>query len=117
MDFLGEADGPTLAGLYDAADVFVLPSWFEGYGMVVTEALAHGLPVVTTTGGSLGQIVPEGVCERVEPGDVEALTAALEGLLRSPGARERLASAARRHARGLPTWADQARALEEALEA
>ncbi|MBP5979114.1 MAG: glycosyltransferase [Halomonas sp.] len=73
----GECDEATLIKAYQEADVLVLPSWYEGYGMVVTEALAHGLPVITTTGGALDETLPEGAGLKVAPGDVEALKRAL----------------------------------------
>ena len=73
----GECDADTLEAAYQRAHALVLPSWYEGYGMVVTEALAHGLPVITTTGGALRDTLPEGAGISVAPGDVEALSAAI----------------------------------------
>lgn len=73
----GECDSETLEAAYRHAHALVLPSWYEGYGMVVTEALAHGLPVITTTGGALRDTLPEGAGLSVEPGDRAALQDAL----------------------------------------
>lgn len=70
-----------LAQRYHDCDLFVLPSFYEGYGMVVTEALAHGLPVVTTTGGALADTLPETAGAAVAPGDSQAMASALRHLL------------------------------------
>lgn len=65
---------------YAAADVFVLPSLLEGFGFPLVEAMAAGLPVVTTTGSAASEIVDDaGIA--VPPGDSEALAFALDGLL------------------------------------
>lgn len=78
---------------WQRSDLFVLPSFYEGYGMVVTEALAHGLPVVTTTGGALADTLPPNAGIHVPPGDAPALAEALAALFWHSGGRsERYAS-------------------------
>src|SRR5699024_3943568 len=77
IECLGECDAGTLAAEYHRASVCVLPSHYEGYGMVVSESLARGLPMVATTGGALADTAPDDCCLKVAPGDVEALRQAL----------------------------------------
>jgi glycosyltransferase involved in cell wall biosynthesis len=101
----GELNEAAVAGHYAAADLFVLPSFHEGYGMVITEALAHGLPVVCTTGGALAQTLPRTAGLHVPPGDVAALRDALAVLIGQPDERARFAAGARAAAEQLPTWA------------
>jgi glycosyltransferase involved in cell wall biosynthesis len=113
----GELPGPALRAHYLAADVFVLPSLYEGYGMVIAEAVAHGLPVVTTDGGALAHTLPAGAGLQVSAGDGPALQAALERVLSDAGLRERLAAGARQAAAALPTWAQQAARYAAVLEA
>ena len=86
----GECDSPTLEAAYQNAHALVLPSWYEGYGMVVTEALSHGLPVITTTGGALRDTLPEGAGISVAPGDVEALSAAITNFCTNEALRTEL---------------------------
>lgn len=112
----GEMPGAALHAHYAAADVFVLPSLYEGYGMVVSEAVAHGLPVVTTDGGALAHTLPPAAGLQVPAGDVPALQAALERVLADAGLRERLATGARAAATTLPTWPQQAALFAALLE-
>ncbi|MYI74741.1 MAG: glycosyltransferase family 4 protein [Acidobacteria bacterium] len=118
IGFPGECGAAEMEAFYDASSLFVLPSHFEGYGMVLTEALARGLPVVSTTGGAIPQTVPPGTGMLAPPGDAGALAAALRTLL-APGAgageRARLAAAARRYAAGLPDWEATAEAFGAAV--
>ena len=118
IDFPGELGAPELDTLYHAASIFVLATHYEGYGMVLAEALARGLPVVSTRGGAVPDTVPPEACVLVPPGDERALAAALRELLSgSAGAarRARLAEGSLRHGRSLPTWGDAALAFERAV--
>lgn len=112
----GELDEAAVAVHYAAADLFVLPSFHEGYGMVVTEALAHGLPVVCTTGGALAQTLPRTAGLHVPPGDVAALREALAVLISQPDERARFAEGAREAAKQLPTWPQAAERFAAVLE-
>jgi glycosyltransferase involved in cell wall biosynthesis len=112
----GELMEAAVAGHYAAADLFVLPSFHEGYGMVVTEALAHGLPVVCTTGGALAQTLPRTAGLHVPPGDVAALREALASLITRPDERARFSAGARAAAERLPTWPQAAERFATVLE-
>jgi glycosyltransferase involved in cell wall biosynthesis len=115
----GEADDAAMSAAYAAADVFVLPSFHEGYGMVLAEALARGLPIVATTAGAIPNTVPADAGTLVPPGDAGALRNALANLLHpAQGAanRTRLAIGARRARTLLPTWPAVCRRFAAALE-
>jgi glycosyltransferase involved in cell wall biosynthesis len=107
IEFPGECRDQALEDLYRGASLFVLPSYYEGYGMALTEALARGLPVVSTTGGAVPHTVPGAASILLPPGDDASLADALGHLLAGTagaGRRAKLASAARQHALKLPSW-------------
>ncbi|MEA2988992.1 MAG: hypothetical protein QOG83_1703 [Alphaproteobacteria bacterium] len=104
ITFTGPVTPERLATLYAAADLFVLPSRYEGYGMAFTEAIAHGLAVVGTTAGAIPDTVPAGAGLLVPPDDVDALAGTLRRLIESPAERARLAAGARAAAATFPTW-------------
>jgi glycosyltransferase involved in cell wall biosynthesis len=115
----GPVADATLIAAYAAADLFVLPSRYEGYGIVYAEALAFGLPVIACDAGPVPELVGRDAALLVPPDDVGALAGALDLLLEDPALRSRLASAARRRAKELPRWDDTVtgflRVLQEAI--
>jgi glycosyltransferase involved in cell wall biosynthesis len=116
VELAGEVDVTTLAAYYDRADLFVLPTLYEGYGMAVAEALARGLPVVSTTTGAIAELVPSEAGLLVPPGDVDALAAALSQVLGDSGLRARLAEGARHARERLVSWEDASARMAHALE-
>lgn len=85
-----------LAALFAAADVVVVPSRYEPFGLVALEAQAAGAPVVVTRTGGLADLVTDGVTGRViEPGDVDRLAEVLRALVGDPARGRRLAEAGR----------------------
>jgi glycosyltransferase involved in cell wall biosynthesis len=87
-----EPNSAALVDLYDRADVFVLPSLGECFGIATVEAMAAGLPVVASDVGGTADIVDEGVNGYIVPaGDVRALAGALDGLIGDPARRAAMA--------------------------
>jgi glycosyltransferase involved in cell wall biosynthesis len=113
----GAVSDERLEQLYAGADLFVLPSRFEGYGMAIADAIAHGLPVIGTTAGAVPDTVPDGTGVLVPPDDAAALAAALRRLIAHADERAGLATAARAAATRLPTWRQSAELFARAIEA
>jgi glycosyltransferase involved in cell wall biosynthesis len=117
ITFAGAVSTERLAELYAGADLFVLASRFEGYGMAFAEAIAHGLPIVGTTAGAIVETVPASAGILVEPNDVPALSDALRRLITDPVLRGVLATEARAAATALPTWRRSAELFSQVLVA
>ena len=116
IENMGAVSSGRLAALYAGANLFVLASHFEGYGMAYAEAIAHGLPVVGTTGGAIPQTVPASASILVPPGDIDALAQALRELIGNDVRRRALAMGARAEASALPSWADSGAQFARVLE-
>jgi glycosyltransferase involved in cell wall biosynthesis len=121
VELRGPMTGDVLAAAYDAADLLVLPTRAETWGMVVTEALARGIPVVASEvggvpealgtapgGGRPGMLVPAG--------DPAALAAALRRWLTDPGLREHVRDVALLRRAELPGWDVTADAVTAVLQ-
>lgn len=106
-----------LIRLYRDADLFVLASHHEGYGMAFAEAINHGLPVVGTKAGAIVETVPEGAGILVPPGNIASLAAALRTMIADAALRARASAAARRGAGDLPSWDAAGRAFLDVLRA
>jgi glycosyltransferase involved in cell wall biosynthesis len=100
--FLGWVSTGELDDLYAAADLFVFPSLYEGFGLPVLEAMARGVPVATSGRASLVEVAGDAAL-MFEPEDEASIAAALEKLLADDALRERLRAAGRARAAEF-TW-------------
>jgi glycosyltransferase involved in cell wall biosynthesis len=108
---LGRVERRRLAALYQGARVFVYPSLYEGFGLPVTEALACGVPVVTSNRSSLPEAAGDaGVL--VDPTDAGAVAQAIAAILGSPEREAELKARAVAQARRF-CWQQTAREMEE----
>ena len=113
ITFVGNVEN--IENEFSNADVFVLPSHFEGYGMAFAEALAFGLPVISTEAGAVGDLIPATAGILIPPDDLDALIAALEHLLTNDLQRRQLQAGAQSAAKNLPTWTDCAREVADLI--
>lgn len=97
IEIKGELYGNDIRQVFLNADIFVLPSYSEGFSIVILEAMAAGLPIVTTPVGALAEVLEEGTnCLFVLPGDYKALADRIVTLINDPLLRSRIAQENRR---------------------
>ncbi len=118
----GVLTGAALSRAYSTADLLVAPSRSETYGMTVSEALAHGLPVIAAAVGGLPEALgftADGIRpgQLVPPGDPAALAAAIRTWLGDESHRHRLRTAARQRRSTLPGWDQTTQEIANALAA
>lgn len=111
----GVQDAAGLGGLYAAADIYALPSRYEGYGMAFAGALARGLPVVAARAGAVPEVLPPDASILVPPDDADALSDALARLITDGALRRRMGDAAWVHGQTLPRWEDTAAIIAGAV--
>jgi glycosyltransferase involved in cell wall biosynthesis len=105
--FLGAVPAPELAALYGAAELFVMPSLYEGFGLPVVEAMACGAPVVVSNVSSLPEVAGDaGLC--LAPDDVDAWAEAMRRVLNDPTLRSEMQQKSLRQARQF-SWERAAR--------
>lgn len=103
--FTGHLDDETYRSALAAADLLVLPSEWEAFGIVLAEAMACGTPVVATRVGGAPDVVQDGVTGKlVEYGDVRALAGAMDALLADPSMRRRMGAAGQARAFAEYSW-------------
>jgi glycosyltransferase involved in cell wall biosynthesis len=116
IEMFGSVGRHRLEQFFVGADLFVLASRYESYGMAYTEAIAHGLPIIGTTAGAIPETIPAGAGLLVPPNDQDALASALRCLIERPEERLKIAAGARRAICRLPNWGDAARAFARTLD-
>ncbi|TNE56601.1 MAG: glycosyltransferase family 1 protein [Alphaproteobacteria bacterium] len=94
VEFLSGLSDDDITELYAKSTIAITPSVYEGFGFPVGEAMACGIPVVSTTGGSLPEVVGDAGL-LVPPKDPEALAGAIDKLLGDPELRDKLGAAGR----------------------
>jgi glycosyltransferase involved in cell wall biosynthesis len=113
---VGELPHTALSELYLAADLFVLPTLRESYCLAVAESLAHGLPVISSRTGAIGELVGAEAGLLIEPGDRDALQAALDRALRDGALRSSLRTAALAARARLTPWPEACERMARVLE-
>lgn len=112
ITFTGRIEDDEFARYYALTTIAVVPSIYEGFGLPAGEAMACKVPVISTTGGALPEVVGDaGVL--VPPGDARALERAIIDLLDNPDKRTRLAEAGYDRVRKNFTWLNTAKQVVE----
>jgi glycosyltransferase involved in cell wall biosynthesis len=111
--YLGHVDDATLSALYRSASMLAFPSLYEGFGLPLLEAMAHGLPAVVGNAGSLPELA-DGAAIVVDSEDVRSIAAGIERLLSDARLRETLSAAGRERAAQF-TWERSASATRDVL--
>lgn len=103
VHFTGRIDNDEFAGYYSRATIAVVPSLYEGFGMPASEAMACGVPVISTSGGALPEVVGDtGII--VPPADAEALAREIIFLLNNPEQRKKMAQAGIQRVASIFNW-------------
>ena len=111
----GELTGDALEAAFQSADVFVLPTRHEGYGMVVAEALARGIPVISTRTGAIPELLGADAGLLVPPDDGPAFRDALARVLHDPVLLASLRGGARRARDRMPRWPQSCERMSQVL--
>jgi len=115
VHFTGRLAREELAQHYSAAQIAIVPSLYEGFGLPAAEAMACGTPVIATTGGALPEVVGDaGIL--VPPGRADALAAAIKQLLNDKQAQQRMSEAGTKRVKEKFSWEQAARKTLEVYQ-
>jgi glycosyltransferase involved in cell wall biosynthesis len=115
VHFTGRLTHEELAQHYSAAQIAVVPSLYEGFGIPAAEAMACGTPIIATTGGALPEVVGDaGIL--VPPGNADALAVAIKRLLNDKQAQRQMSEAGRKRVREKFNWEQAARQTLEVYQ-
>ena len=105
-----------LPEVYLSSDLFILPSEYESYSMVLAEALVHGVPVVAAKAGGIPEVVPEGAGILFKPRNINSLQAAINDVIRNIGLYENLCKKAAGYYKSAYSWNKNVDRFEQILE-
>jgi len=105
-----------LSDVYLSADLFILPSEYESYPMVLAEALVHGIPVIAAGAGGIGELVPEGAGMLFKPGSSESLTEVVNQVLTDHKIYSNMCSAASKAFEFFSPWQNKVDIFEQELQ-
>jgi glycosyltransferase involved in cell wall biosynthesis len=114
VHFIGFVDDDDLPTLYSASSLFVFPSLYEGFGLPLLEAMACGVPVLTSNTSSLPEVAGEAALQ-LSPHDEAAWAGAMDRLLANPRMRAQMVAAGLQQARRF-TWEKAAQQLRLVYE-
>ena len=109
VQYIGYVDAADKPSLYQLADVFVYPSFYEGFGLPVVEAMAYGVPVVASNRSSLPEVT-QGKAALVNPYDVGEVADALQWVTKNPEIAQKIAEEAKQTAQNYQ-WQKTAQAF------
>jgi glycosyltransferase involved in cell wall biosynthesis len=107
VKFIDEIDTAELINQYRLATVAIIPSIYEGFGLPAAEAMACGVPIVSTTAGALPEIAGDAAI-LVPPADTKALAEAISALVLSPNKRRHLSETGRKRIMQMFNWRNTA---------
>ncbi len=115
ITLVGEVDADALQAAYSRASLFALATRYEGYGMVLGEAMMHGLPIVSCSVGAVPGTVGD-AATLVPPDSPAEFAQALRTLLEDPSAAANAARASLARSKSLPTWQDTAKTIADVIQ-
>ena len=115
VHFTGRLTREQLAQHYAAAQIAVVPSLYEGFGIPAAEAMACGAPVIATTGGALPEVVGDAGM-LVPPANADALAAAIRHLLNDKQAQHQMSKAGKKRVKEQFSWEQAARKTLEVYQ-
>lgn len=116
IHFHGILDGEALIEKLGQAQVLVIPSFYEGFGIAYLEGMAFGLPVIGTTAGAIPQLINDGENGfLINPGDSKMLAQRLHQLASERGLLTRLSLNARKRFDEFPTWEQMGKSIRDFL--
>jgi glycosyltransferase involved in cell wall biosynthesis len=116
VTFTGPLVGEALEAMWQSADIFALATHYEGYGMVIAEALKRGLPIVVTRGGAAAELLTPEAGLACPVDDRDQISKSLRRVIFGTDLRREIAAEAWKLGQTLPSWADQAALFAKALQ-